>query len=511
VEEMNEDNLAPIEEAFDEDEALPETAEVETGSFGLGPDNSSEDAVARYFLKRHDGNFLWVHDAGASGELATWHGSRWGIGGYRALDACTSDVCQDLSRSLPTQDPASKKQDYRQKLLAARYQQGVRHIVLGHLGKSGPTCVSVEDFDTDPWVLGVNPVKRGGKLVAQVIDLRTATILDSGREARLTKRLRMSVDFNMPTPLWDKTLSEIMSGEPDRVEMLEALCGYSLSGSARHEKVVVLGSPVESDDRDRGRNGKGTVTKVLFDLGGSYSLSMGSDVIVRGKHSETDKKRIYGAFDGKRVVVLSEVNESAGDHVDNSFLKELSGGDGGNGCDVYRPRKNVRQTWTLWIAQNGVMVLENTAAMRERIIYVEFREKFTGARCKPQLKEQLRAEYPGILAKLVRACAKVYQGGKDGLPIPASVLESSAALFRGTDYAARFCAEMLVKAAEEDFIANPDMAEAYKAYVERTAEAGASATGGKSLARALTGMGCKRVQRGPRLTQKWGWTAVKFQ
>jgi P4 family phage/plasmid primase-like protien len=511
MEEMNEDNLAPIEEAFSEDEALPEAAEVETGAFGLGPDNSSEDAVARYFIRRHDGNFLWVHDAGASGELATWHGSRWGIGGYRTLDACISDVCRELSMTLPAPDPESKKQDYRQKLLAARYQQGVRHIVLGHLGKSGPTCVSTEDFDTDPWVLGVNPVKRDGNLVAQVIDLRTGTIMDSGREARLTKRLRMSVDFNMPTPLWDQTLSEIMSGEKDRVDFMESLMGYSMSGSARHEIVVVLGSPAESDDRQRGRNGKGTITKVLFDIGGPYSLSMGSDVIVRGKHSETDKKRIYGAFEGRRIVVLSEVNESAGDHVDNSFVKELSGGDGGNGCDVYRPRKNVRQTWTMWIAQNGIMVLENTAAMRERIIYIDFKERFAGDRCKPQLKEQLRAEYPGILAKLVRACAKVYQGGKDGLKRPASIAASSGALFRATDYAERFCAEMLVKAADEDFISNPDIADAYKAYVERVGEAGASTVGGKPLARALAGMGGKRVQRGPKFSQKWGWAEVKFR
>jgi phage/plasmid-associated DNA primase len=197
--------------------------------------------------------------------------------------------------------------------------------------------------------------------------------------------------------------------------------------------------------------------------------------------------------------------------VDNSFLKELSGGDGGNGCDVYRPRKNVRQTWTLWIAQNGIMVLENTAAMRERIIYIDFKEKFTGNRCKPQLKEQLRAEYPGILAKLVRRCAQVYKDGKNGLQKPASIVASTAALFRATDYAERFSAEMLVKAGDEDFIPNPDMAEAYKAYVERTGEAGANATGGKSLARALTALGGKRVQRGPRLGLKWGWAGVKFR
>lgn len=505
---MNEDNLAPIEEAWEEDEAaLPVAAEVETGAFGLGPDNSSEDAIARYFCSMHDGNFLWVHDAGASGELATWHGSRWGIGGTRGLDACISDVCRDLSRTLPAPDPESKKQDYRQKLLAARYQQGVRHIVLGHLGKSGPTCVSTESFDVDPWVLGVEPITRDGKLVAQVIDLKTATIMDSGREARLTQRLKVPVDFTMPTPLWDQTVLEIMSNEPDRVTFLEQLMGYSLSGSARLEIVIILGSPVASDERERGRNGKGTVTKVLFDLGGSYSLSMGSDVIVRGKHSETDKKRIYGAFDGRRVVVLSEVNESAGEHVDNSFLKELSGGDGGNGCDVYKPRKNVRQTWTLWIAQNGVMVLENTTAMRDRAVYIDFKEKFTGKRCNPRLKEQLRAEYTGILAKLVRAGAEVF---KHGLITPESVKRSSAALFRVTDYAARFCAEMVTRGAADDFVSNVELLEAFKAYVERVGEAGASTSAGKALARALTEIGGERMQKGPKGNRKWGWSGVKF-
>lgn len=176
------------------------------------------------------------------------------------------------------------------------------------------------------------------------------------------------------------------------------------------------------------------------------------------------------------------------------------------------PAQERAADWTLWISQNGIMVLENTAAMRERIIYIDFKEKFTGDRCKPQLKEQLRAEYPGILAKLVRRCAQVYKDGKNGLQRPASIVASTAALFRATDYAERFCAEMLVKSGEEeDFISNPDMAEAYKAYVERTGEAGASATGGKSLARALTALGGKRMQRGPRLAVKWGWAGVKFR
>ena len=507
MEAINEDGMI---EAFEEDESLPDAAVVETGAFGLGPDNSSEDAVARYFVKRHEGNFLWVHDAGSSGELATWHGTRWGIGGYRALDACISDICQELSRSLPVPEEDSKR-DYRQKLLASRFQQGIRHIVLGHLGKAGPTCVSVADFDTDEWGLGVNPVKRDGKIVAQVIDLRTATVMDSGREARLTRRLKMSVDFNMPTPLWDRTLLEIMSMEQDRADFVEALMGYSLSGSPRHEIFIVLGSPADSDERARGGNGKTTITQVLFDIGGSYSLSLESDVIVRGKHSKTDKKRIYGALNGSRIVVLSEVNESAGEHVDNSFLKELVGGSGGNGCEVYSARQNVRQTWTLWIAQNGIMVLENTDAMRRRAIYIDFKEKFNGERCNPELKEQLRAEYPGILAKLVRRCAQVYQGGKSGLQPPESIKASSAALFRATDYVERFCAEMLTKGTDEDFIANQDIADAYKAYVERVGEAGASTTGGKALSRALTALGGKRVQRGMRPLLKWGWSGVKFR
>ncbi len=79
-----------VEEVVEEEESLPETAEVETGAFGLGPDNSSEDAVARYALKSQEGNLLWVHDAGSRGELASWYGTRWGIGGTRALDAYVS-------------------------------------------------------------------------------------------------------------------------------------------------------------------------------------------------------------------------------------------------------------------------------------------------------------------------------------------------------------------------------------------------------------------------------------
>src|SRR4051812_27228432 len=92
MEVMNEELLAPIEIAYDEEELLEAasdmSSQVETGKLGAMPETATESHVARFIFEREKGNLLWVSSAGDQGELAVWTGKRWieKDRGYRLLD-----------------------------------------------------------------------------------------------------------------------------------------------------------------------------------------------------------------------------------------------------------------------------------------------------------------------------------------------------------------------------------------------------------------------------------------
>ena len=507
---MNEDNVI---EVCEEDEVIPACSEIETGALGTAPDTGTEDGLARHFLREEKGNFLWVHDNGPKGALAAWVESRWTTddAGYRVLDGKISDFCNRMFREMPVSTD-KKKADYRRKFLESRFQIGMRHIILGQLGQPGETCVPLAKFDADPLILGIPPRQEGTQKIGRVVDLRLATVRDVTRSEYVSKNIDIVPDFDMPTPLWWKTLLDTMSGEQDRADFLDRCFGYSLTAMVREEVWFILGSPTSSREDERGRGGKGTLVETAVNILGDhvFAVTLNYDQVMTSKNTHADLKRTYGEIHGMRFVVVGEAQEGSGHRINQAMIKSLTGKDRAPGAKLWKDITSPKPTWKFWTHLNFSPTLERTSAMRDRVLFIEFRERFTkeNGRVNPRLKEQLEAEYPGILARWIRAAADWY---RNGLQVPESITRASARLFEDTDYEKRFVTERLLHTGDHDsdFIGDKEMAEALKVFVDGVGEPGAYAKASK-LGPHLEKLRAKHIRRGPRGAQSWGWTGVKL-
>ncbi len=496
---MNEE----IIEVLEEDEVVPDPGEVVSGSLGRFPGTCTEAGVAEFFVKLHGEDFLGVHDDGGKDKmhLAAWVGTRWTRNDkqYRLLDGAIGTVCSRLHLQMPA-PPAEdeKKKDYRLRFLEWRFQLGVRNLVLGLIFAAGKS-VSGEKFDSNPLLRGL---PRG-----MVADLASGTVRAMQRSDYVSKCLKVTPDFSMDVPIWNEFRLSIMSREQDRADFLERGLGYSMASVVREHVWFILGSRANSNLRQRGRNGKGTLISVFSSVMGEFAEPLNFDQVMLSKNTNSDLRRTYGQIEGKTFVSIGEASEDEGKQFNTSMIKTLTGGDMVSGAVVYEVQKKKKPTWHIWSDMNFTPTLEKTGAMKSRVIFIEFRERYTDekGRVNPLLREQLMAELPGILARLIKAAADWHQ---NGLQVPDSVKAATDRLFQETDYAQRFAEECLVKR-DDGFISDKELTEGLKAFVNQVGEPGASAKS-RDLAAILQATGAKHTQRGPRGSLAWGWAGISW-
>lgn len=513
MEEMNEDNL-PIEEVYSEDDVdIPEACPVDTGALGTRPEDDTEHAIAEYLFLE----WVWrqkllryLNDLDA---LAILGPTRWLLKADGIVKGWVANYCNDHSRTLPAPPAGEKKADYRKKFRSARMQAAVFAILRNLLEQPGEHNVTSAIFDAKQEILGLAPRKNAsGKLVGQVFDasipVGETPVRDMQPDDNVATRISRAPDFQMPAPVWNAFRLSIMSGEQDRADFLEEWGGLCMTRTVKFEKFLVMGSAANSTNRDKGRNGKGKFTGVLMDLLGDLAQPLGFDRLMTSHNASRDLRRTMGDIHGKNLISSAEPNESVGQKLDQSLIKNITGGDKTEAAKVYATTSTRDATWKLMLNLNTVPVFEHTTAMMDRVIYVEFRETYTreNGRQDVNLPAKLRAEYPGILAKLLLAGQRVYQ--RDKFSVPASIDASSKRLFAKTDYAALFV-ENAVKADAEGFIADRELSDAAKAYVGRVGERGADITV-KDVGAVIQQMGAKHVRRGAKGSQSWGWAGVSF-
>ncbi len=515
MEEMNEDgpiedNL-DIEEAYSEDDVEIEACPVETGALGARPEGDSEHAVAQYKFHKWAVKLKVLRYLNDTDTLALLGPTRWLLNADGMVKSWVARYCDELARKLPAPEDL-KKVDYRKKYQSARMQAGVFTILLNLAHEAGEWNVNSRIFDSLDNVMGLAPRMDNGKPIGQVFDasipVGQTPVRDMLPSDNVATRIDFLPDFSRPAPVWIAFLRSIMSGEADRAQFLEDWAGYCMTRSVKFEKFLILGSMATANTRERGRNGKGKYCGVLADLLGPLAHPLGFDRIMTSHNASRDLRRTMGDIHGMNLVTSAEPNETTGQKLDQSLIKNITGGDRTEAAKVYEKTSTRKPTWKLILNLNTTPELEHTLAMKDRTIYLEFRESYTdeNGRKDPDLSRKLEAEYPAILARLLLAGQRIYHLTE--FPIPASVIASSKRLFAKTDYAVLFV-ESSIKADPKGFIPAREMTEAAKGFVERTGAPGATIPP-KDLAVVLEEMGATHVKRGERATRVWGWAGVAF-
>lgn len=265
------------------------------------------------------------------------------------------------------------------------------------------------------------------------LDLRTGELRPHDREDLITQLCPVEFDPRARSPLWDATLKLFFGGDDRLIAYWQRLCGYALVGLIRDHVM-----PVAYGD---GSNGKSTILGTLLEVfGPDYAMKAPASFLMAKAHDPhpTDRADLFR----KRLVVAIETED--GRRLDETMVKELTGGDDIRARRMRENHWQFKPTHTLFMATNHRPTIRGTDhGIWRRLKLVPFSVKVDHEKADTTMSEKLRAEYPGILAWCVRGCLAWQDVG---LNEPDSVKAATDAYRAEQDVLGTFIADRTIQA-----------------------------------------------------------------
>jgi putative DNA primase/helicase len=349
---------------------------------------------------------------------------------------------------------------------ARTLRQNACIMAIESLAKSNAELAAVpSQFDADPMVLGT---PNG------TVDLATGEMRPAARADYLTRQCAVAPAApGSPCPTWMAFLHRTMDGDFEKVEFLQRVVGYTLTGQTNEHKLFFLFGT--------GRNGKSVFVNTIFGLMGDYAKRAPAQTFLdsHGERHPTDLAGLQGA----RLVAGSEL--PAGKAWNESIIKDLTGGDIITARFMRGDFFDYRPQFTLFIAGNHQPAIKTTdEAMRARIVLVPFTVTIPEHERDPLLESKLRQEWPAILRWAVDGAVAWGQGG---LQVPASVRDASREYLDTEDHIGEFIDERL-QAKPGNTLQSGELYRVFNEWQKRT---GISPWSKKAMSQALAERGIK--------------------
>ena len=369
----------------------------------------------------------------AAGDWYLWDGVHWQPDRRQQVVPLVSGPLAGQYLSLAAHRRSACDDELSQKLVkraqALRYRSRITNVLA--LATSRPSlALDGDEWDTDPWLLGV---------ANGTIDLRTGAL----RPPDPADYIRTSAPTNWrgidhPAPRWDGFLAQILAGHQDLIDFLQRLLGYAITGlSTEHALAVLWGA---------GRNGKDTLLETLAHVLGPMASPVAADVMLGGGRNPNAATPNLYALRPLRLAWVNETNDGA--RLDAGRIKHLTGGGQVPARPLYgKPVVFSPRYLLLLITNCKPHASAGDYALWKRLLLVPFTQSFVDDpdpglpaehKRDPRLLDQLRAEASGILAWLVRGCL-AWQ--RDGLNPPPAVRAATDEYRQEEDSIGQFLAE----------------------------------------------------------------------
>lgn len=357
----------------------------------------TEAGDAEYFAACFGDSVRFDHRAGRwllfSGHL--WLPQTDGEVDRLALDAVRARQAAAL------RETDTAKRQARLKWATGGEQVKRRRALLDWASSLRPITDDGANWNADLWLLGV---ENG------VLDLRTGTVRAGRPEDRITLRVRAPFVASATCPLWDRTIHEIFNGDAELIAYFDRYIGYSLTGDCREETLALCWGG--------GANGKGTVMNTVGWLLGDYADDLPFSALEL--HERSGIPNDIAKIVGKRFVTSSESGETR--RLNEARVKALTGRDPITARFLHREFFTFQPVAKFWLATNHKPTVRDTSVgFWRRIHLIPFTQSFA-ERPDLTLKDRLRAEAAGILARAVRGCL-AWQ--REGLNPPAVVRQAT--------------------------------------------------------------------------------------
>lgn len=350
----------------------------------------SDEELAVTFTQAHAEDFRYAPALG----WINWTGNLWRLGGDLAAFGAVRRVVRGVAEVLHAAGGAGK--------FVAEVASAKKVAATERLARADRRhWVEVEELDANPFLLGTP---------AGTVDLRKGELRAARREDLITKSTRCAPAAGAPKR-WLSLLEVACAGDRDLIAFLQRWAGYSLTGSIAEQRFAFF--------YGTGANGKSTVVATLTDLIGDYAAIVPSELLMetQGERHPTYQAALRGA----RLAAAQEIDEGR-----RWALAKIKGWTGGEAITAGQMRRDpftFRPSFKLLFSGNHRPALRSIdEAIRRRILLVPFVVTVPLAERDPELREQLRAEWPQILNWALAGCLE-WQAG--GLQPPGSVLDAT--------------------------------------------------------------------------------------
>lgn len=304
------------------------------------------------------------------------------------------------------------------------------------LAKSFPQiAASADDFDRDPYLLGV---KNG------TLNLKTGEIRPADPGDMITMQAACKYE-EAECPEFLKWFEWAMQGNQELMRFIMLSLGYALTGSTKTQAFwFCIGE---------GGNGKSTLTELMLILMGSYGGILKPDSIMVKKNDQIPAD--LATLVGKRYVFIDEVQSNR--ELDAGLIKAMSAFSPMQVRFLHGNFFNFKPKGKIWITGNERPKIRNfDPALRRRMHVVPFNAKITEK--DDGLKDRLVSELPGILWLLVQA---FHEYDKHGLCEPSEVSEATDEYQNSEDKVREFIDDMCELGGKEDRIAKKKLRDEY--------------------------------------------------
>jgi putative DNA primase/helicase len=397
-----------------------------------------------------------------------WDGSAWSPNAILQAEAMVNRElivqADKVARMGATVEERKKYYKIAETFLSSARASAVRKVM-----ESDPAlAIGVASFDSDPWVLNT---PNG------LIDLRTGVLKPSDPSVLASKRTSVAPEFDRDCPTWTRFLRDTTGDDHEFIGYLQRFAGYCLTGLTIEQCLLFLWGA--------GGNGKSVFLNVLSGVLADYARTASGDVFTAstGERHSTEIAMLAGS----RLVVASEIEY--GKRWNQVRVKSLTGGEPVSARFMRQDNFTFTPAFKILIAGNARPTVTNLdAAMRRRLHFVPFVR--TPPRVDPLLGDKLKAEFPAILAWMVRGCL-LWQN--EGLRMPPVVAKSTATYFEDEDVLQEWLRDTCETAPATAFLSSRELWNSWAAFCR---ESGEEAGHERDLVQKLSTLGLIRGRRG---------------
>ena len=416
------------------------------------------------------------------GKWLIWKGHRWLIDETGEVYSYALKTARHWLKLAAETEDDDKRQAMARHSFASESRARLTNM-LELAAKKKPIARTIDEFDADPWLLGV---------ANGVVNLRTGELRPGRPDDHITMSTEIGYDPGATCPRWIKFLEEVYGDNQHLVKFTRKMIGYSLTGDTSEQCFPIL--------YGLGANGKTTKLNILKSALGDYAADTPFSTFEYndsrwGNRPSND----VAALKGKRLVTAREGSYAV--RLNEGRIKAMTGGDPVTCRFLHQEFFTYQPTYKIWLATNEKPIIRGTTrGTWRRIRLVPFEVTFEDNADK-DLERKLRAELPGILAWAVRGCL---DWQKEGLPFPDEVKDATEEYRRESDPVSQFLAEGPVITGDTTY--QVPATELYQVYRQWSEQHGEKVESQTRFGRRLGELGYNktRLSTGPRPTAYLG-------